>query len=176
MTDPNILSLREQDRIHDEWLSYRLEHMLPQMMQRTGIDCWLVLAREYNEDPVIFNLLPATSVNASRLTGFVYHLTSENQVECYSLTSKTTKRYGPNYTSVWAKGEETQYQCLNRLLRKLNPEVIGIDVSEDFALADGLSKTLHDQLTAALDDDLRARLVSAEKLAIAWLETRHALA
>ena len=172
MTDSHILSLREQDALHNEWLAYRLEQILPKLMRRTHIDLWIVLSREYNEDPVTFTLLPATSLNASRLTGFVYALNDEDQVDCYSISSKTAKRYAPFYKAVWAKGDETQFECLTRLIAEKDPQRIGIDVSETFALADGLSKTLYDQLVAALHEPYRQRLVSAEELAVGWLETR----
>jgi len=175
MTDPQILSLREQDALHNEWLAYRLEHILPSLMQRANIDLWIVLSREYNEDPVTFSLLPATSLNASRLTGFVYALNAEDQVGCYSITSKKAKRYAPFYEAVWAEDDETQFECLARLIAEKDPQRIGIDVSETFALADGLSKTLHDQLVAALDQPTRQRLVGAEKLVVGWLETRSSL-
>ena len=172
MTNPQILSLREQDALHDEWLAYRLEQILPTLMQRTQIDLWIVLSREYNEDPVMFSLLPATSLNASRLTGFVYALNDEDQVDCYSISSRTAKRYAPFYQAVWAEGDETQFECLARLIADQDPQRIGIDVSETFALADGLSKTLYDQLVAALTETYRQRLVGAEELAVGWLETR----
>jgi len=172
MTFPQILSLREQNELHDAWLAYRLEHVLPKLMQRTEIDLWIVLAREYNEDPVMFSLLPATSLNASRLTGLVYALDDAGRVDCYSITSKKAKRYAPFYEAVWAKDDETQYACLARLIAEKDPRRIGTDVSETFALADGLSKTLYDQLVAALDEPYRQRLVGAEALAVGWLETR----
>ncbi len=175
MTDFHILSLREQDALHDAWLAYRLEHILPKLMQRTNIDLWIVLSREYNEDPVMFTLLPATSLNASRLTGFVYALNDEDRVDCYSISSKTAKRYAPFYEAVWAEGDETQFECLARLIADKDPHRIGIDVSETFALADGLSKTLYDQLVAALSEPYQQRLVSAEELAVGWLETRSPL-
>ena len=133
-----------------------VEHVLPRLMQRADIDLWIVLSREYNEDPVMFTLLPATCLNASRLTGFVYALNNDAQVDCYSITSKTSQRYAPFYESIWDKDAETQYECLMRLIADKDPQRIGIDVSETFALADGLSKTLYDQLTAALDDALPA--------------------
>ena len=155
-------------------VAYRLEHILPKLMQRTNTDLWIVLAREYNEDPVMATLLPATSLNASRLTGFVYALNGEDQVKCYSISSGTANRYAPFYEAVWAD-DETQFECLTRLIADKDPQRIGIDVSETFALADGLSKTLHDQLVAALDEPYRQRLIGAEELAIGWLETRSPL-
>ena len=48
---------------------------------------------------------------------------------------------------------------------------IGIDVSESFALADGLSHTEHRLLIEALGP-YAERLVPAEDLAVGWLETR----
>ncbi|MDC0652418.1 aminopeptidase P family protein, partial [Flavobacteriaceae bacterium] len=51
---------------------------------------------------------------------------------------------------------------------------IGINYSKHFALADGLVKTDYEELVKNLPDSLVSKLVSAEKLAIAWLETRTA--
>ena len=52
-----------------------------------------------------------------------------------------------------------------------HPRRIGIDVSASFALADGLSHTEHRLLVEALGPTPSA-LVSAEELAVGWLETR----
>ena len=56
MTDSHILSLRERDVLHNEWLAYRLEHILPKLMQRTNIDLWIVERatgelRQLTDDP-----------------------------------------------------------------------------------------------------------------------------
>ena len=53
-----ILPLRDRMTVYNGWLKKRLETMLPGFMDETGIDMWLVIAREYNEDPVIMSLLP----------------------------------------------------------------------------------------------------------------------
>ena len=54
----NILSVREQAKIREQWLEWRLTHILPGLMRAEGIDMWLVLCREYNEDPVYLTLVP----------------------------------------------------------------------------------------------------------------------
>ena len=46
-------TLREQARILDEWLGARLATVVPRIMERCGIDCWVLVAGEYNEDPVV---------------------------------------------------------------------------------------------------------------------------
>jgi hypothetical protein len=58
------------------------------------------------------------------------------------------------------------------IISERNPEKIGINISEHFGIADGLVKTDYDELRAALPEDLQKKLVSAEALAISWIETR----
>src|ERR671910_57157 len=67
------LPLREQADIRDRWLTQRLLDLLPGLMDRAGIDLWLVIGREYNEDPVLATLLPATWLSARRRTVLVFH-------------------------------------------------------------------------------------------------------
>src|SRR6478672_11834975 len=62
------LPLREQAAVRDRWLSQRLLDVLPELMDRAEIDLWLVIGREYNEDPVLATLLPAAWLSARRRT------------------------------------------------------------------------------------------------------------
>ena len=39
-------------------LTERLDDLLPTVMRETGIDLWLVINREYAEDPVYLTLVP----------------------------------------------------------------------------------------------------------------------
>lgn len=54
---PVILTQRDQARVIDELLEDRLRTALPGLMRREGFDMWVVISREYNEDPVIETLL-----------------------------------------------------------------------------------------------------------------------
>ncbi|MFO7617128.1 MAG: M24 family metallopeptidase, partial [Bacteroidales bacterium] len=67
---------------------------------------------------------------------------------------------------------QSQMECLNGLIKRLDPKKIGINVSRDHRSADGLSASLRDRLTEAIGPAYATRLVSAEKLAIGWIETR----
>jgi len=59
-----VLPLREQAKIIDEVIDDRLNNLLPQLMERTGIDMWVMITREYNEDPIVKTMLPATWISA----------------------------------------------------------------------------------------------------------------
>jgi hypothetical protein len=68
-----ILSLKEQAEVRDSWLKERFKQVTPSLMRREGIDMWLVISREYNEDPVMKTMLPATWLSARRTTMLVMY-------------------------------------------------------------------------------------------------------
>jgi len=81
-----ILSEREQSRVVDEILEERFNTILPGLMERTGIDFWLLISREYNEDPVLRTMLPSTWLSARRTTmlAFYFNATTK-QVEKFAI-------------------------------------------------------------------------------------------
>ena len=58
------------------------------------------------------------------------------------------------------------------VIKEKNPKKIGLNTSDYFALADGLVYTEHEAFLEKLPKNYHDRVVSAERLAIAWLETR----
>lgn len=80
---------------------------------------------------------------------------------------------GKHISSAWNKEEQPdQWKALVALIEDRNPKKIGINVSKSFNIADGLVQTDYQELTAALPQNLEDRLVPAEPLAIAWIESR----
>ena len=78
----SILGLKERARVISEIQKDRLDNLLPKLMDETGIDMWVLITREYNEDPIIKTLLPPTWLNARRRTIIAfYHNKDENKVE-----------------------------------------------------------------------------------------------
>ena len=165
----DILPLRRQAEVRDGWLKTRLETILPELMQRESLDMWIVICREYNEDPVIMSMLPATSMSARRRAILLFTRQADGEVE-----RLTVSRYGYEgfYEAVWKPDQEEQYACLARLIRERDPGRIGVNVSPTFAFGDGISRTEHQLLSEALDEPCASRLVSAEGLCVGWLERR----
>lgn len=166
-----ILPLREQADIQNRWLRDRLTTVLPEIMQREGFDMWIIAAREYNEDPVLASLMPATMLSARRLTMLVFYLRQDKTLE-----SLTISRYGLGldgaYAPAWNPDTEEQWEALARVVRERNPKVIGINYSDTFAFGDGLSHSLYLCLEQALGPQYMARTKGAERLAVGWLERR----
>ncbi len=173
---PEVLSLRAQAELRNRWLRERLEQVLPALMARTGLDMWLVVAREYNEDPVVLSLLPQPNMSARRRTILVFNRRRDGSVE-----RLTVSRYGLKdaqsdlYATAWNPDEEPdQYAALTRLVAERDPQSIGVNLSPTFAFGDGLSHSEYLRLSEALGEPLAGRLTNAENLCIGWLERRTA--
>jgi hypothetical protein len=68
-----ILPEKERARVMNEWLEWRLDNIIPKLMRREGIDMWLVINREYNEDPVYMSLVPEPTMYARRTSILIFH-------------------------------------------------------------------------------------------------------
>ncbi|MCB7480872.1 M24 family metallopeptidase [Christiangramia sediminis] len=166
-----ILAERERAKIIDQILAERFNEILPDLMDRTGIDMWILISREYNEDPVLRTMLPATWLNARRRTILVFSRNkSQDSIEKFAIA-----RYniGENIESAWDKEKQPdQWKALVDIIKDRNPEKIGLNISENFGIADGLVKTDYDEFIATLPAQYEDRIVSAEDLAVGWIETR----
>ena len=174
-------------------MKQRFDEVLPLIMGRENIEMWIVVAREYNEDPVMMSMLPASMCSARRTTILVFHRQEDGSVKTMSLSRPGTG-IDHLYEGVWVnpKGQnwddstslmgeaskkgatepETQWECLARIVKEADPQTIGLNTSHDFAFGDGLTKTLHDEMIAEWDQQYVERIVSAEALCNGWLEYR----
>ena len=167
---PHILDERERARVVDEILEDRLDNLLPKLMEREGIDMWILISREYNEDPVMKTMLPSTWLNARRRTMMVFSKTEDGSIEKLAIARYDVGRLLQGSWDIDVYPD--QWEALLEVVKEYDPETIGINVSKDFALADGLVHTEYEELLSYLPETYGEKIVSAEELAIAWLETR----
>jgi len=165
----DLLPLRGQAEIRDGWLRKRLDTIIPELLERLDIDMWLIACREYNEDPVLMSMLPATSMSARRRTMLVFSRERDGSVRRLTLSRYG---YGDLYETVWDPDEEDQHECLARLVAERDPAAIGINRSATFSFGDGLSLTEYSLICEALGDPYTSRIVNAEGLCVGWLERR----
>ena len=169
--DAIILPMRERAQVIDEIIDERIETVLPDLMERTGIDMWVIISREYNEDPVLKTFLPSTWQTARRRTILlIYNPGSGEPLETLAVA-----RYGvgKTFTKAWDKElHGDQWKRLAELIEERNPNKIGINYSDTFALADGITHTEYDLFLESLKPAHREKVISAEELAVGWLETR----
>ncbi len=166
-----VLPERERAVVIDEILADRFDTLLPMLMDRTVIDMWVVISREYNEDPVLRTMLPSTWLNARRRTILVFYRNKEkNTIEKLAIARYNV---GKSITSAWDKEKEPdQWKALVDIIKERDPQKIGINYSDNFGLADGIVRTDYNAFENVLPQKYKDRIVSAERLAIGWIETR----
>lgn len=174
---PKLGTLREQALIQQQWLQARVERVLPQLMRRHGVAMWLVICREYNEDPTFYSLVSATTFAARRRTIYVFFDRGEQEgVERLALGGGSQ---GGVYTvyrdpevenrELWGNG---QWALLRKLIEERNPASIGVNISSTHAFSDGLSASEWEALQKALGEKWLSRVVRAELLPLDYIATR----
>jgi Xaa-Pro aminopeptidase len=176
-------TLREQAVVQQEWLRYRLDSVLPRLMRQYHIQMWIVPMREYNEDPVFWSLVSATTFFARRRTIYVFtDRGPERGVERLALGGSAQ---GGLYQAVFARDTvdpttrrrpelvgKGQWDLLRQVVEARDPESIALDISHTFAFSDGLSAGEMEHLQAALPPAYLGRLVRAENLPLDYQSIR----
>ncbi|NNE68909.1 MAG: aminopeptidase P family protein [Rhodothermales bacterium] len=150
-----------QDRIHN---------LLPGAMDEAGVDTWLTLCRENNNDPLARHV---GCENAGGTAAFLFFRTPEGVKpvaispagEATSLAELGTHEVFriERGTSIW-----------NHVVGQLEAhgaQRVAIN-SGGRAAADGLSHTQYEALAQGLGEDWMARTVSSEELVVAWLSVK----
>jgi Xaa-Pro aminopeptidase len=169
-------ALREQDRIRQEWLKQRLERVLPGLMRRHGVAMWIVVCREYNEDPAFFALVSPSVMAARRRTILVFDDQGpERGVERLALGGGSSGGLYRVYRDpelenreLWGQG---QWALLRKLVEERKPATVGVNISHTHAFSDGLSAGEREQLEATLGP-WSSRLVRAEGLPLEYQSVR----
>ena len=140
-------------------------------MDNTGFDMWILISREYNEDPVVKTMLPATWLIARRRTIIIFYRNKEdNTIEKLAVARYN---FGENIISAWDKEKEpNQWNRLMQLIEERKTKSIGLNYSDNFNICDGIVKTDYEAFMNNLPSDYKNKVKSAEKLAIGWVETR----
>ena len=181
-------TLREQAAVQQRWLQYRLDTILPGLMREQGADLWLVICREYAEDPVFFAIVSPTTFACRRRTIYVFHDRGAGQpLERLALGGSSQGGLFTAYrdtaaavqsVAVAGRGGELvgagQWQLLRRVVEERHPRAIAIDVSSTHAFSDGLTHGEYEQLAEALGPDLMARTRRAELLPLRYIAQRAA--
>ncbi len=168
---PPILSPRERAATENRILAERLDTLIPQIMRAEGVDLWLLVAREYFEEPVVATMLDAENMHARRRTILIFFDPGEGK----PVERLTVSRYGLGglFAPAWNPDEEPdQWAAVAKLIAARNPKTIAINSSDLYQFADGMTLSQYDRFMSALPPALHERVTPGEGLAIRWLETR----
>ena len=167
--DNKVLTHRQQAVLIRGFIEKRFDTLLPRLMREAGIDMWVIVSREYNDDPVFRSMAPFTTYSSRRRTILVFFDPGAGRpVERLSVG-----RFDyDGLFKVVSTHNDAQWEGLRKLVAERNPKVIGINTSEAFNHADGLTANEKDNLMKALGPEFTPRVKSAEKLAVNWLDIK----
>lgn len=157
------LPLKQRAEVVDDLLQQRVQQLLPELMRQNDIDMWVLISREYNEDPVLKTFLPSDWLSARRRTILVIHNPGNGE----NLETLAIARYnvGKVFKSAWNPEQQpNQWQRLTEVITERNPGSIAINQSKNFAQADGITATDKELFMAALPDSLKIKLSALNRL------------
>ena len=168
---PRILPLREQADVENRILAERLDTVIPRIMRAEGVDMWLLVAREYFEEPVVATMLDAENMHARRRTILIFFDPGDGK----PVERLTVSRYGLGglFAPAWnPDAQPDQWKAVAEIIAARDPKKIAINSSDLYQFADGMTLSQYDRFMSALPAALHDRVTSGEGLAIRWLETR----
>ena len=168
---PTILTMRERAHVIDRILAERLDTVIPQIMREQSVDMWLMMSREYFEEPVVKSMLDARSMAARRRTILIFFDPGEGQ----PIERLTVSRYGLAglFEPSWdPETEPDQWKAVADIITARDPDNIAINFSDITAFGDGMTLSQYRAMTEVLAPEYADRIVSGETLSVRWLETR----
>ncbi|MCC6540303.1 MAG: M24 family metallopeptidase [Bryobacterales bacterium] len=169
---------REWAGTQQEWLKLRLERALPGLMRAHGVDMWVVVCREYNEDPAFWSLVSPTVMAARRVTILIFYDRGATRggVERLALGGGSNGGLYEVYRDPSAAGKELYLDAQWRTFRKAvddrRPRSIALNISTTHAFSDGLTAGLRAQVEEALGPEWRAKIKPAELLPLQYIQVR----
>ncbi|MFL0355817.1 M24 family metallopeptidase [Erythrobacter sp. GH1-10] len=168
---PQLLSMRERAAVIDRILQERLDQIIPRIMREQNVQMWVLVAREYFEEPVVASMLDARNFHARRRTLLVFFDPGDGQ----PVERLTVSRYGLAglFEPAWDPEEEPdQWAALADIIAERDPSTIAVNTSDITAFGDGMTLSQYRGMVDALPESYRERIVSGERLSVRWLEER----
>jgi hypothetical protein len=155
----NILPVRERAGLIEQWLQWKKENLIPEMMRNEGVEMWIVTEEDRRIYPF---LIPAQEDGLVQcFPHFLVFDLKEGQAEIEQIevgNMDSVEEWGPLFPDQVFTLEES-LEKLVEIIKTRNPQkiAIGRGRSPDFEKALG---------------EYASRLVSAEKLRNRWMEYR----
>lgn len=168
-----------RERTEREWASKleKLETMMQPVMQKHGVDMWIIYTREHDPDPLIQLFGDYINTASGHRNTYIFYDPGNGQpLERTVLGTHVRGHIIPFFPDAPASGhgygEEGLAPHLREYVQSRDPQVIAINRSRTITMVDGLSVEGYNYLVEALGSEYESRFVSAEPLAIDYIAHR----
>ncbi|WND04009.1 M24 family metallopeptidase [Temperatibacter marinus] len=168
-----LISVLAQDP--SPWPAIRIERiktLLPAALKTTGVDAWLVICRENNNDPLADHV---GCENAGGTASFLfYHDKTGFHSLAFSPSSESTAldELDIHDTVISVDRSKSTMAEAATFIKEKGFKTLAINSSDTNAQADGLSYTQRKTLEGYLGTDFKGRLVSSEQVVYEWLSIK----
>ena len=170
--------LEERARIRSELNIKRVNTLLLPAMRKAGIDCWIIMSREFNKDFVLEYIEDnRENTPGGHRNAYIFFDDGSDKPKKILLGTHL-----PRGSLLWddmesyhsGSGEEgpSLKPILGKTIRELDPKRIGINQSRTIPMCDGLTVEMKEFLVDAIGPEYEKRLVSAETIISDFLDTR----
>ena len=166
---PKLLSQREQMDVREAWLKKRLDTLLPPMMQRNGVDIWIVVNEEFHSDPVTEHIVPPIPI-VGRRDYFIF-IDRGGKLERYAIVRYLEERLKNHYTVLNPPRAEMA-AALKKLIDERAPKTIALNYGGARGQQNGLTQDGYRNLVETLGPENEKKFVSAAKLLTEFFDTR----
>jgi Xaa-Pro dipeptidase len=149
----------------------RINQLLPLAMAAANVDCWLIICRENNNDPLAGHI---GGENAGGTAVFLFYLNDTGfHSTVFSPSGEATAldELDIHDEVVAVKRGSSAIQDASAFMRSEDFQRIAINSSKANSLADGLSYTQRESLSEALGT-LKSRLVPSDEVVYEWLSIK----
>ena len=133
----------------------KFDRILPEAMRENGIDMWIVAMKEGHYDP-LWELLGRGYVGS--IGYYIFTNRGGERIE------RAAIGITDHHRSACGAYDIDSTVALGRFVAERKPRRIGLDMSEEMGLADGLSHTLYTHIVKEVGPEYAPLLVSAEKM------------
>lgn len=158
----------------DPWPTIRAERiatLLPAAMEENGLDAWVVICRENNNDPLADHV---GCENAGGTAAFMF-FRDGNQVSSVAISpsgeAQSLAETGRMDEVIVSERGASIWSTMASVFERYNPASIGINTGRS-PITDGLSWTQYSSMMEGLPSEWTSRMQSAEDMIRSWLSVK----
>ena len=170
--------LKERAGIISELNKKRVDTLLLPAMRKAGIDCWLILSREFNKDFVLQYIEDnLENTPGGHRNAYIFFDDGTDRLQKILIGTHL-----PRSSEIWDKmisyhsgeGENgpSLRPYLQKTIKELDPKKIGVNQSRTIPMCDGLTVEMKKFLVESIGPEYAESLVSAESMIVDFLDTR----
>ena len=150
----------------------RIQTLLPTALKNAGVDAWLVICRENNNDPLADHI---GCENAGKTAAFLFFDEADSFTSlAFSPVGEATALADSKLLNkvIPVARNESAIKQVAAFIKQKDFKKVAINTSTKNAQADGLSHAQYEYLTKALGEKFTRRLVSADEVVYQWLSIK----